>query len=165
MFNLNFIIMSTYAYWLDNKIVADANKFQPAQCTNTQLVLCEAISQKLTKEADVMMPIGSTGFRCTDIDTINDASADPRVVNTLLGYLKPQMQDVDHSNLSDDFLAENVVPAHIDFSSVQNLMGSIDNLRLQMDNAKAEELAKAKALLDAAKTPPVVEPQPQPKTE
>lgn len=77
-------------------------------------------SDTLTNELDLLCPVMSSGWRCSDIDALNNA-VDPIKQNVLLGRLRPQSSNIDTSGLSDSDLIARQIPRNLTNSDVDLL--------------------------------------------
>ncbi len=111
-------------YWLSAKRVNQANSFKPVLPDDK---ISKAYVQKLKDDLDIFCPVQSNGFRCSDIDSLQNCH-DTVVFNQLVGRLQPvqSAQSVDTSHMSDDEIAANVVPKGVTLNDVNELASSLD---------------------------------------
>ena len=86
-----------------------------------------ALTKKLNDDADIYCPVGSSGWRQSDIEILKRVD-DVRVQSVLLSRLKSDLSSpsVDTSKLSDDEIAETAIPRNLNFSDMSLLQQSID---------------------------------------
>lgn len=111
-------------YWLSAKRVNQANSFVPVRPDDS---LSEAYVKKLQSDLDIFCPVTSTGFRCSDIDSLQSCH-DTVVFNQLVGRMQPVMsaQSFDTSYMSDDDIAVNVIPKDVTLNDVHELASALD---------------------------------------
>lgn len=82
---------------------------------------------KINEDADLLLPVMSDGKRITDIDSLSQIS-NPVARDMLLSRMVPNgSNDLDNSGLSDDQIAENVIPKDSTFSDVHNMIQDLDD--------------------------------------
>lgn len=99
------------------------------------------LSKKLNDEADMLQPVMSSGWRCTDIDSI-DQIQDIRAQNILLSRLKP-MGPQSENDLTDEELIENVIPRNLTSTYVQDMASEYTELKARSLALLAEQNASS----------------------
>ena len=131
------------------------DKFTPKPDLDLECVRASlAIQKKLTQEADVYLPVGSTGWRMSDIDVLKNPESDPRQVNVLAARLSATQNlanqlDSSSVNADDDTIADSVIPRGLNFSDVNSIISSLD--------AQGKEIKRQYAELTQEVEPPKTE--------
>ena len=74
---------------------------------------------------DVICPVMESGWRQTDIETM-DKSNDQRLINSIAGNLScPHIQSMSTEGLTDEQVAESSIPRNLDMSDLERLQDSI----------------------------------------
>ena len=79
----------------------------------------------LNKDMDVICPVMESGWRQTDIETM-DKSNDQRLINSIAGNLSSShIQSMSTEGLTDEQVAESSIPRNLDMSDLERLQDSI----------------------------------------
>ena len=114
-------------------------KFVPQPNTDiSEVRASQLIMKKLTDDADIFNPVGSTGWRTSDIDIIQNPESDPRHINVVASRLAATSKiasigDSNHEGIDDDTIADMVIPQGLNYSDVNSLLSSIDSNKLELD--------------------------------
>ena len=110
--------------------------------------------QTINEEADMLTPVLSSGWRMSDIDSINSTS-NPLVRDMLLSRMQ-RTGSADNLNegLSDDEIADNVVSKYTSLSDIDSAHSVYNTLREEMENAPIDETSVVEPSTDV---PPVTE--------
>ena len=133
----------------------DNEKFTPKPNLDLECVRASvAIQKKLTQEADVYLPVGSTGWRMSDIDVLRNPESDPRQVNVIAARLSATQNianqlDSSSVNADDDTIADSVIPRGLNYSDVSTIISSLD--------IQGEEIKRQYAELTQEVEPPKTE--------
>lgn len=102
----------------------------------------ELLQAKLNEEGDMLQPIMSSGWRCSDIDSL-DMQQDVRAQNILLSRMKQQQVPDSDTILSDDELIETVIPRNLMSSEISNYASEAiqlkENLTIALEKIKTEQ--------------------------
>lgn len=84
--------------------------------------------KKINDDADIYTPVGSTGWRNSDVDTLKRVD-DVRVQNVILSRMQssPQAGTIDTSSLSDEQIASLALPRNLNMSDMALLQEQIDS--------------------------------------
>lgn len=79
----------------------------------------------LNQQMDVICPVMESGWRQTDIETMNNSN-DQRLINSIAGNLSsPHIQSMSTEGLSDEQIAESSIPRNLDMSDLERIQDSI----------------------------------------
>lgn len=106
---------------IDEVIEFNANYPRDRQDDNDLVYL-----KKLNDDADLLMPVNSDGRRINDIDAMNDIT-NPLARDILISRMKSNgSQPFDNYGLSDEEIANNVVPKDSTFSDTYNMVNELN---------------------------------------
>lgn len=84
--------------------------------------------KKINDDADIYTPVGGSGWRNSDVDTLKRVD-DVRVQNVILSRMQssPQAGTIDTSSLSDEQIASLALPRNLNMSDMALLQEQIDS--------------------------------------
>lgn len=84
--------------------------------------------KKINDDADIYTPVGASGWRNSDVDTLKRVD-DVRVQNVILSRMQssPQAGTIDTSSLSDEQIASLALPRNLNMSDMALLQEQIDS--------------------------------------
>ena len=110
--------------------------------------------QTINEEADMLTPVLSSGWRMSDIDSINSTS-NPVVRDMLLSRMQHTGPAYNlNEGLSDEEIADNVVSKYTSLSDIDSAHSVYNSLREEMENAPIDETSVVEPPTDV---PPVTE--------
>ena len=79
----------------------------------------------LNQQMDVVCPVMESGWRQSDIETMNKSN-DQRLINSIAGNLSsPHIQTMSTEGLTDEQVADSSIPRNLDMSDLERLQDSI----------------------------------------
>lgn len=142
-----------YCYHLSIKEVDAAEQFA-AQIVIPEDKVCIALYEKNQAEVDLLSPPNSHGWNGSDIDTLKSTD-DPRLRNLLASRLVKGDEPL-HEGITDEVLADTCVPVDLDYSNIERLSSSVEDLRSSVRIANDKIKADNAAVL-AAKSAEIVD--------
>ena len=106
----------------------------------------------------MLSPINSHGWNGSDIDTLKSTD-DPRLRNLLASRLVKGDEPL-HEGITDEVLADTCVPIDLDYSNIDRLSSSVEDLRSSVRIANAKINADNAAALAAKSAEKVDDPKP-----
>ena len=107
----------------------------------------------LNRDADIATPVMSTGWRSSDIDTLQ-TTTDPRLANVLNARLVSDSQmNTDTSGLTDAQIAEMAVPRNLNLSDLDSLSSQIEGYQQAIADNKLTPPADGVLVTDADAAP------------
>lgn len=92
------------------------------------------LSQKINEEADLLQPVMSSGWRCSDIDSLS-MRLDVRAQNIILSRMKAIPTPTSDNSLTDEQLVESVIPRNLMSSEVSNFATEAITLKENLELA------------------------------
>ena len=142
-----------YCYHL-SKMEVEAAEQLAAQIVIPEDKVCIALHEKNQAEVDLLCPPNSHGQNGSDIDTLKSTD-DPRLRNLLASRLVKGDEPL-HEGITDEVLADTCVPIDLDYSNIDRLSSSVEDLRSSVRIANAKIHADNAAAL-SAKSAEIVE--------
>ena len=146
-----------YCYHLTKDEVDAAEKFA-SNIVIPEDQVCIALSEKNQAEVDLLSPPNSHGWNGSDIDTLKSTD-DPRLRNLLASRLVKGDEPL-HEGITDEVLADTCVPVDLDYSNIDRLSSSVEDLRSSVRIAKDKINAENSAVLAAKSVEIVDNPKP-----
>ena len=146
-----------YCYHLSKDEVDAAEKFAD-KIVIPEDEVCIALSEKNQAEVDLLSPPNSHGWNGSDIDTLKSTD-DPRLRNLLASRLVKGDEPL-HDGITDEVLADTCVPIDLDYSNIDRLSSSVEDLRASIRIANDKINADKAAALTANSVDNVVDPKP-----
>ena len=107
----------------------------------------------LNRDADIATPVMSTGWRSSDIDTLQ-TTTDPRLANVLNARLvSDSRMNTDTSGLTDAQIAEMAVPRNLNLSDLDSLSSQIEGYQQAIADNKLTPPADGVLVTDADAAP------------
>lgn len=96
------------------------------------------LEKKLNQEADVIQPIMSSGWRCSDIESLESVQ-DIRVQNIIASRLVPTGDLINTEGMTDEQLIDNVIPRNLLSSTVSAYADEANYLKQRALDLIAEQ--------------------------
>ena len=90
--------------------------------------------EQINKEVDLVCPVSETGWRCSDIETLKRTD-NPVLQQKIINSMSQKVTDYDTTNISDDEIADMVVPRNLNMSTISLLADSLSISRDEVDES------------------------------
>ena len=109
----------------------------------------KAYIKSINADADLFQPIGSHGWRTSDIDVLQKTN-DVGLQNVIMARNRAiHVDSIDTSDMSDDDIANTAIPRNLSIGDIAQLSDSIDAYKRSLDvQVPAEPVASVEPAVD-----------------